>query len=268
MFKIGAIGAGHMGMAVLDALVSQNQVKPADILVFELDERCRRQAKTRGFAAAGNESEVYTNAQMLLLAVPPQACEKLFDKLSRSAQRQRQKPIIISIMAGISSNYIRMHLGQETAVITVMPTISMRAGHGAATISYTANVPTDALSFVVEIFSATGEAVIVDEPMIKEVVAVNGCMPGYALYILDAFAREAETKGLDYRTAVRLIARGFAGVAALVLEEADPRELLSQVCTPGGLTSQGIASFEQNQLSKILAAGMQSSTQRCHELAR
>ena len=268
MFKIGAIGAGHMGMTVLDTIINQNQAKATDILVYELDERCRRQAKTRGFAAAGNESEVYANAQLLLLAVPPQACENLLNKLSRSAQRQEQKPVVISIMAGISSDYIRNYLGSNTAVITIMPTICMKAGHGAATVAHTDNVPPDILSYVFEIFSAAGEAVIVDEPLIKEIVAVNGCMPGYALYILDAFAREAETKGLDYRTAARMIARGFAGTAALVLEEADPRELLSQICTPGGLTAQGVASFDQNQLSKILAAGMQSSVHRGHELAR
>ena len=268
MFKIGAIGAGHMGMTILDAIISQNKAKATDILVYELDERCRRQAKSRGFAAAGNENEVYANAQLLLLAVPPQACEKLFDKLARSAQRQEQKPVVVSIMAGIGSNYIRKYLGSDTAVITVMPTICMKAGHGATTVAHTDNVPADTLSYMLEIFYATGEAIMVDEPLIKELVAVNGCMPGYALYMLDAFAREAETKGIDYRTAVRLAARGFAGAATLVLEEADPRELLSQICTPGGLTTQGITSFDQNQLPKILATGMQSSIQRGHELAR
>lgn len=268
MFKIGVIGAGHMGMAILDSIVSQNQAKPADILVYELDERCRRQAKSRGFAAAGNENEVYSNAQLLMLAVPPQACENLLEKLAPSAQRQQHKPIIVSIIAGTGSDYIRRYLGPDTAVIVVMPTLGMKVGHGAATIAHTDNVPADALSYVLEIFSTTGEAVIMDESLIKEIVGVNGCMPGYALYILDAFARAAETKGIDYRTAARMIARGFAGTAALVLEEADPRELLSQICTPGGLTAQGIASFDENELAKTLVAGMQSSVQRGHELAR
>ena len=268
MFKIGAIGAGHMGMTILDAITTQGLAEAGDILVYELDERRRRLAKTRGFAAAGNESEVYANVKLLLLAIPPQGCEELLFKLARSAKRQAQKPTIINIMAGISSDYIRKYLDTDTAVITVMPTLGMRVGQGAAAIAHTDNIDGEILSDIMGIFTTTGEAIIVEEPFLKEIVAVNGCMPGYVFYMLDAFARAAEAKGIDYRTAVRMAARGFAGSAAQVLEEIDPRELLAQVCTPGGLTAKGIESFNENQVDKLLAKGMESSIKRGYELAR
>lgn len=268
MFKIGVIGAGHMGMAILDEIIAQGQAEASEILVYELDPKRRRQAKTRGFAAAGNESEVYANAQWLLLAVPPQACDELFDKLSRCAQRQKQKPVIVSIMAGISSDYMRKHLGTDTAVISIMPTLGMKVGQAVTAISHTDNVPADILTYLMGIFAVTGEIVVVEEPLHKELIAINGCMPGYAFYILDAFARWGEFQGIDYRMAIRMVARGFAGAAALVLDEIDPRELLTQVCTPGGLTAQGIAFFEQSELPEILAEGMENSIRRGYELAK
>lgn len=261
MFRIGAIGAGHMGMAVLDAMATAG----SSILVYDVDFGRMKAAKERGFAIAGSESEVYVNAEILLLAVRPQSCEELLEKLSKH-RGNTSAPIVVSVMAGISSKYIRQHLGRGTAVISVMPTIGMRSGHGAAAIAHTQNVPEDVLSYIVKVFAETGDAVIVSEPQLMEIVAVNGCMPGYVLYLLDAFARGA--KGVDYPTAVRMAARGFMGAAAQVLEGGVPKELLAQVCTPGGLTAQGVESFEGNDVAKLLAEGMAESVRRGYDLSK
>jgi len=265
MFKIGSIGAGHMGMAILDAMSTTAREETASILVYELDPERRRAAKARGFIAAGNESEVYLNSQILLMAVRPQHCEGLLKKLSASAKR-RTSPTIINIMAGISSDFIRRHLGSDTHVITVMPTMGMKTGHGMAALSHTNHVPKDILSYITKIFTATGEAIVVDEPLLKDIVAVSGCMPGYVFYLIDAFAKGA--KGVDYQTAARMAARGFIGAATQVLGGSGPAELLSQVATPDGLTAQGIASFEQSKIAEMLAEGMEESVRRGYELAK
>jgi len=267
MFKLGVIGAGHMGMAILDAVIEHNLAAPSDILAYDIAPERSREAKGRGFAVAGNEAEVYANCQLLMLAVSPQVCEALLVKLAKSAIRLEKKPIIINIMAGISSNYIRTHL-KDIAVITIMPTMGMKVGQGAAAIAYTDNVADSELSYVMKIFYATGEVVIAEESLLKEIVAVNGCMPGYVFYMLEAFAKEAERQGIDFQTALRMTARGFIGAAQQVLEGAAPKEMIAKVCTPGGLTAKGVESFEANHLDKILAEGMNASIKRGYELAR
>jgi len=267
MFRLGAIGAGHMGMAILDAAIEHGLAEPSDVLVYEIAPERRWEAKNRGFAAAGNEAEVYANAQLLMLAVSPQACEDLLVKLAKSAVRLEKMPTIINIMAGISSNFICRYL-KDIPVITIMPTMGMKVGQGAAAIAYTEDVADNELSYVMKIFYATGEVVIVEEPMLKEVVAVNGCMPGYVFYMLEAFAKEAEQQGIDYQTALRMTARGFIGAAQQVLEGAMPKEMLAKVCTSEGLTAKGVESFEENHLNQILASGMKASIKRGYKLAR
>jgi len=267
MFQIGAIGAGHMGMAILDAAIEHNLAKPSDILVYEIEPERRREAKSRGFVAAGSEAEVFSNSCLVMLAVSPQACEELLIKLTKMAARLDKKPVIINIMAGISSTYIRKHLG-DIHVVTLMPTMGMKVGQGAAAIAYTDNVPDSELSYVMKIFYATGEVVVVEEPLLKEIVAVNGCMPGYVFYMLEAFAKEAERQGIDYQTALRMAARGFIGAAQQVLEGASPKEMISKVCTPGGLTAKGVEFFEESHLDQTLAGGMKASVKRGYELAR
>ena len=275
MFSLGTIGAGHMGMAVLEAIVAHSSIEASDVLVYELNHERRREAKVHGFAAAGSEYEVFVNTKLLLLAVPPQNCEELLVKLSKYAANQDNTensksdiPVIISIMAGISSGYIRNYLGSDTPVINLMPTMGMKVGQGAAAIAHTDNVPDDVLKLIMQVLSATGEALVIQESLLKEIVAVGGCMPGYAFYIIDAFARAAQERGIDYRMAVRMIARGFMGSAAQILEGNDPNILLSQVCTPGGLTAKGIESFEKDEVDEYLKKCMVSSILRGYELAK
>jgi len=268
LFKIGSIGAGHMGMAILDSLIECGLEKPRNILVYELAPERQRAAKTRSFAAAGSEIELYSNAERVMLAVPPQTAEVILGKLAKICDRLQKKPVIINIMAGISSSYIKGYLGSDTPVITVMPSMGMKSGHGAAAIAHTEDVPDEDISYIMKVFYATGEAAIVDEPLLKEIVAVNGCMPGYVLYILEAFAREAETQGIDYNMALRMAARGFIGAAMQILEGGTPKEMLARVCTPGGLTAAGIASFENDKLAQLLGDGMANSTRRGYELSK
>ena len=264
MFKIGAIGAGHMGMAVLDAIATQ--VNPAEVLVYEIDQHRKKAVKSRSFAAAGSEYEVYCNSEILLLALRPQSCEELFNKLVKGTDKREESPVVFNIMSGISSNYIRKYLGEETPVITVIPTLGMKTGQGAAAVAFTDNVPADILSYILDIFKRTGEAVVLPESSLKEIIAVNGCMPGYVFYLIDAFARVAQ--GVDYSTASRIVARGFIGSALQVMEGGDPKELMGQVCTKGGLTAQGVDYFEKNQLDKILEEGMGESIRRGYELGK
>ena len=268
MFKIGAIGAGHMGMAVLDAIKEHGLTDAADILVYDLDSARRKSAKSKGYTAAGSEIEVYTNCEMLMLAVRPQDCDYLAVKLEKCVARREDKPVIINIMAGISSEYIRDIIGADTAVISVMPTLGMVTGNGAAAIAKTENVPYDAIDYITKIFAATGDAVHVNESELKEIVAVNGCMPGYVLYLLDAFARSAEEYGIEYNMAIRMAARGFIGAAEQILGGGDAKELLLRVCTPGGLTSAGVDSFVLNRMDKIIENGMSESIRRGYELGK
>lgn len=254
MFKVGSIGAGHMGTAILEAMPG------ADIIVYD------KAGTKKGFTTAASEAEVYADCQILLLAVKPQDAEEVLTKLSEQPKSPATVPVIVSIMSGISSAFIRKFLGSDTPVITLMPTMGIKVNQSAAALAYTDNVPQDILTYIEGIFTSTGEAVVVDEPSLKEIVAVNGCMPGYVYYLIEAFARGAQ--GVDYDTAVRMVARGFIGAAMQVLEGGDAKALISEICTPGGLTARGVDYFNENRVDEILIDGMGESIKRGYELAK
>ena len=267
MHKLGAIGAGHMGMVIIDSLVCGKLASPAEVLVFEIDKRRAEQAQMRGYAIVGSETEVYTRCEYVLLAVLPQQCVSLLTDLSGCAPAS--PPVVISIVSGISSAFIRQYLGERTPVINVVPNLTLSVGAGATAISRTPNVLDEIFLNITEVFSSLGEIAIVEEPLLKEIIAANGCAPGYAFFFMDAVARTVAARGVDYSLAVRMTAKAFEGAAQMALAgEKDPSALCAQVCSPGGLTVQAIDHFNEHGLADTIASGIVKSIERGYELAK
>ena len=70
------------------------------------------------------------------------------------------------------------------------------------------------------------------------------------------------------KIAAVVAAAGLLGAAGLALSSKEaPEELKIKVCSPGGTTIEGVHSFEQNELSRIVLEAAQASYRRTLELA-
>lgn len=268
MYKIGVIGAGHMGMALLDGVIRTGAAQPSEIYVYEkLPERAAA-AQANGFIIAENERAVYDACAYLLLAVLPQEVEAVLQKLAETSCKG-SRPVICSIVSGLGSVFIRGYLGEDTPVINIVPNIALSVGMGATVLARTSNVPDLVLNGAVKVLDELGLTAVAEERLLTEIIPANGCAPGYAFYMIDAVARAVAERGVDYALAVRMTAAGFAGAARMVLEsEQTPDTLLARVCSPGGLTAQAIDYFNSHAMSEIIAGGVNESIRRGYELAR
>ena len=265
MYELGVIGAGHMGMAILESGIAAGFIKPAEALAYDVSAERMKALKDKGFAAAAGTREVYEQSKQVLLAVLPQHCESVLE--SMKSERVTHPPVILSIVSGLSSACIRKYLGENTPVINIVPNLTILSGLGATAMSRTDNVPDGVFDETVRFYEEMGEVAVVAEPLLKEIIPVNGCAPGYVFYIIDAMAKAMA--GIDYQDAVRLAAASFAGSAQMLLNgDASPTERLGQVCSPGGLTAAGVEYFNRFKLDEIIAGGMWASADRGRELAR
>lgn len=266
-YKLGAIGAGHMGMAMLDAAVREKALAAGEIAVYDLSAKRTDEARERGFAVLGSEREVFENCVCLFLAVLPQNVETVLTEISKS--KNENDPAIVSIVSGTGSEYIRGFLGEKARVVCVVPNLGLSVNLGASAVSRTENVPDEIFNAVVGLLETTGRVAVAEESLLKEIIPANGCAPGYAYYFIDAVATACEKNGVDYKTAAEMTAAAFAGAAKLLLESgAGPRELLSKVCSPGGLTAKGIERFDELGVFGGIAAGTEASAARGRELAK
>src|SRR5204863_3601081 len=120
-YELGIIGAGNMAEAIVRGVLRANVLKPPQIIAADVAP-ARRELfdKELGVKAVESNSEVASRSRALLLSVKPQ---QVPTALAGIGSVMEPDTLIISIMAGISTAYIKKHLGAGNPwrIIRTMP---------------------------------------------------------------------------------------------------------------------------------------------------
>ncbi len=261
MFKLGVIGIGHMGGAIIKGAVNSGVLKKEELLLFDKSNNLVEEFKKDGYCIARDYEHLRTSADILLLAVPPQVFSSLLPDLALFTPSYSQ--LIISIAAGIDSSYIKKHLGEHTEVVCVMPNTPLLIGMGATAMARSKGVSEERFAMVESLFATMGIVARVDEEALFSVVPANGSTPAYVYYFIDSIAKAVAARGVDYNTALKLTAQSFKGSAELLMQsDKTADQLIDGVCTPGGLTAQTIDHFKRVNLSEIIKDGCDACINR------
>ncbi len=264
MYTFGSIGAGNMGGAVIKGAVESGLCDASRVAVYELSPERQSECRAAGFAIVGSERELYENCEYLLVAVKPQNIDALFDKLKGASG----SPVIITVVAGLSIGGIKSAL-PGAKVVRVMPNTPMLVGCGAASLAKGEGVSDAQYAAVRGIFETCGEAWDVPEDMFNQALAIGSSSPAFIYYLIDAFAKWADMRGLDYATALPMAAKAFEGAVKMIQRgEKAPQQLIRDVCSPGGTTIEGMKSLEMNQVDKLLGMAAEASYNRAIQLSK
>lgn len=109
---------------------------------------------------------------------------------------------------------------------------------------------------------------MISEEKIDAASVISGCGPAFMFMFISAFEEAGKALGLDGEKARLYAEQTMLGAAGLALSSKEaPEELKIKVCSPGGTTIEGVHSFEQNELSRIVLEAAQASYRRTLELA-
>ena len=130
-FKVGVIGAGVMGEALIAALISYG-VKPELITISEKRiERGNELVEKYAISTAGIDETVST-AEVLLLVVKPQDMAGVLDTVKLSI---KPKTVVITFAAGKKISFISSGLGTNNPIVRVMPNTATLVGAGMSAVS-------------------------------------------------------------------------------------------------------------------------------------
>ncbi len=265
MYKLGLIGVGHMGGALLNGAINCGVLTKKDIIVFDVSKEKLALLEKDGYNVATSLAEV-RRCEFLLLAVAPQVFKGLLNDLKAIEIKHRQ--VIISVAAGITAELIKQHLA-EVGVVCVMPNAPALIGMGASALAKTPDVTQREFEIVREIFEGVGMVAELSLDQLFSVVPANGSAPAYVYYLIDCVAKAVAARGIDYDTALKLTAQTFKGSAELLMQsDKSPTELVAGVCTPGGLTEQSILSFERDDLATVIKRGCDACIDRGLEIRK
>lgn len=260
--RLAIIGVGVMGEALL---AGAQRAGFSDILITDAD-RARAQHISQQYdVTAVSGPDAVDLADIVLLAVKPQYLDQA---LGQVGSRVAADAVVVSVAAGITTDYLQQRLPAGVAVVRAMPNTPALIGEGMTAISAGEHAGDDALATARTLLAATGEVVVVPEALQDAVTAISGSGPAYLFYLAEAMVDAGVTLGVPRPTATRLAAQTLRGAAGLLVQDdAHPTLLRERVSSPGGTTAAAIAELDAGAVRADVLAAMRAAARRSAELA-
>ncbi|MCQ4165220.1 pyrroline-5-carboxylate reductase [Tahibacter harae] len=265
--RIAFVGGGNMARSLIGGLVRQGH-DAAAIRVAEPNADLR-QALARDFGVAVFEHgrDAAAGAEAVLLAVKPQVMRPVCESLREVLQADR--PLLISIAAGIRMDQLDAWCGGGVAVVRSMPNTPALIGAGASGLCANGRVDAAQRARAEQILGAAGLTVWIEaEEQMDIVTAISGSGPAYFFLLVEALEDAAVAEGLP-RDAARLLACQTAlGAGRMLREDGEaPAQLRQRVTSPNGTTQAALDRFAARGLRDVVADAVAAATQRGRELA-
>jgi pyrroline-5-carboxylate reductase len=262
--KLGLIGCGKMGSALLKGAIEAGAVAPGDVQVHDAFAECAEiLAKETGATAAGSNGAVVKNSEAVLLCTKPQDMLDMICMLPPVGPDQ----LFISIAAGMTLTKLEEALGKDVRAIRVMPNTPALIGKSASAFAKGSCATPEDAEFVNALLASVGSVVEVPEKLMDAVTGLSGSGPAYVYTMIEALADGGVLTGLPRDKALQLAAQTVAGAAEMVLQTGEhPATLRDQVTSPGGTTIAGLAEIEAGGLRSTLIEAVRAATDRAAEL--
>jgi pyrroline-5-carboxylate reductase len=265
--KIGFIGAGKMGSALMQGIIKAGIVKPENLGASDVYEPFLNELKARlGINVSTDNAVIAQASDILILAVKPQTLGSVLDTLKAYITSDK---LIISIAAGVPLVTYENALLEGTRVVRVMPNIAATVSEAASGIAPGKHATPEDVKTALEIFSAVGTAVQVPESLMDAVTGLSGSGPAFIFPVIEAMADGAVLEGMDRKSAITLAAQTVLGAAKMVLETGmHPGELKDMVTSPAGTTIQGVHALEEAGVRAAFMNAVIRATERSKELGK
>ncbi len=262
--KLGFIGAGEMGGAIIRGLLKTGYKKEAIIASVRTPEKANLLAHTLGIAAYTDNRRVIEESNRLFLAVKPAQMPQVLAEIA--ACGVSPKPLI-SMALGWTVEKIQALL-PGWPVIRIMPNTPLALGQGVTLFQFAAQVAEPDRRDVRALFDALGHTYEVAPDMFEVATALSGSGPAFVYHFIDGLARAGQTQGMSEQMARSLAIQTVIGAAQLAAQqEATPAQLAQKVATPGGCTAAGMEVLVSSDFKEVLREAVAATTQKAQEVA-
>ena len=263
--KIGFIGAGNMATAIIKGLTYADHSVEKNINIYDIDTE-KLKCFTGDYAIYTDINLLVQNSDYIILAIKPQNFTEVLQALKNHNYTDK---VFISIAAGISANFIKSYLGDQTKVVLVMPNTPLLMGLGASALSKIAPTTEKEFQFVLNVFNASGITREIDQEQMIPIIAVNGTAPALIYRFAKAMCQYATKQGIDYDTALDLFAQTLKGSAEMLIHSGyNVDELTKMVSSPGGTTIKALEAFDQLGFDQTIVTAAEKCMERGYELSK
>jgi len=263
--KIGIIGTGNMGEALISGLIYARSSVPKNIICSDVrKDKLKSIQDAYGVVTTTSNIDVVKASEIVIYAIKPQIMASI---LRETASHLDMSKVIISIAAGVPLAAIESCLNKDLRLIRVMPNIAASVKEGAAAIAAGKHASKGDLKLAKAVFDSVGKSIIIEEEFMDAITGLSGNGPAYIFLIVDALADAGVKMGLAREDALLLAAQSVLGAAKLLLETGEhPGRLKDRVTSPGGTAIAALHTIEEGGLRTTLINAVEVGTNRSKEL--
>jgi len=242
--KYGFIGAGNICSAVIAGVV-KGGISCIDIEIYDIDSSKVERLSRKTRIGSCSQDKIVSDAEIIFLGLKPTVIPDWLSKNAAALAQREGKPTIVSFAAAVNIEALNEQL-PNIPIIRVMPNLNSAIGAGISAICANKVCDEKCISSVTEFMSACGGTIVIDEQYLDIFTVLAGSSPAFTYIFIDSMARAALSLGMPISQALEIAAQSVFGSAKMLLESGDhPWELTDRVCSPGGITIEGIRALQE-----------------------
>lgn len=262
--KIGVIGAGTMGQALIGGLLAQGV--PARMLrATDASAAMRNTVRKRFRIQVGDDNLHAVRAcDVVILAVKPQQFPELMTSIASGVTSRH---LVISIAAGITLRWLQARL-PKAAVVRVMPNLPATVGAGFSALTMGRRVTARHRQIARALFAAVGEVCELPESSFDAITAVSGSGPAYVFLLVQMWEEAARALGLPTAIASRAIAQTLEGSVQLLKVSGEPAAVLAgKVASKKGTTEAALKVLAKRRVAAHFTEALRAAAKRSQTLS-
>lgn len=266
--KLGFIGAGNMGGAILRGFINQKIVSPQDICVIRKNkELLNKMAEELGIIPCESYEQLIKGCDIVFMAVKPVMFKEILKEISTPLNKY--KPLLVSMAAGLEISDIEKMADYTGEIVRIMPNINAEIAMSATAYCGNKSCSNEKLATIENLFSTIGLATPVAENLFPVFTGIAGCSPAFVYMFIDGLARGAVKHGMNKKQALEISAQAVLGSAAMFLKSGQhPYQLVDKVCSPGGTTIAGVCELQEYKFDSALVSAVEATIKRDKELKK
>ncbi|HLJ67892.1 MAG TPA: pyrroline-5-carboxylate reductase dimerization domain-containing protein, partial [Chloroflexota bacterium] len=179
-----------------------------------------------------------------------------------------ERPLLISIAAGLPIAFYERTLGNHRPFVRAMPTFfgQIKAGTTGLTLNHATSA--EDLALASRLFGTISENVIVlPESEIDAFTTFGSTTTATVYLLLDALITAGSLVGLRHQAShARAIEQVVAAARNVEATDKLPSQLMDEICTPGGVTVEGVKVLEERATRAAVIDAILAATRRAAEL--
>ena len=261
--KIGIIGCGNMGGAILKGALESGVISPKQAYVYDISPAAMEKAMNLGVNLAEDDEDVCAKSDIILLAVKPQNTAETLAMCKKALDGKA----LMSIVAGVTVERLQKMIDGTPRILRIMPNTPALVFEGAFALCSDNDFMEEELEAAKAIYEKIGVVEMIPEKLIDAVCGLSGGGPAYAAMFIEALADGGVKNGLPRATAYRLAAQTCLGTAKMILETGiHPGALKDMVTSPGGTTIEGCEALERGGMRYAVIDCINVATEKSKKL--